>query len=63
MRQRPGDPTPPASAASDVAPKAFPLLALIIKPLLAQAGTELVDYKPREVIEQTFRLQHDLATL
>ena len=37
------DAAPPASAASGVAPKAFPLLALIIKPLLAQAGTKLAE--------------------
>jgi hypothetical protein len=37
------DAAPPASAASGVAPKALPLLALIIKPLLAQAGTKLAE--------------------
>ena len=37
------DAVPPAAAASGVSPKAFPLLALIIKPLLAQAGTKLAE--------------------
>jgi len=37
------DAAPPADAANGVAPKAFPLLALIIKPLLAQAGTKLAE--------------------
>jgi hypothetical protein len=37
------DAAPPADAANGVAPKAFPLLALIIKPLLAQAGSKLAE--------------------
>ena len=89
------DAVPPATAASGVSPKAFPLLAQTGTKLAESAGDQLadavrglfsrhfgagkkaaaaeasaasalttavMDYRPREVIDQAFRLQHDPAT-